>query len=277
MKKKIIDMANKPKNTLLNISILNDFIYTIIFNASTEDKKGLHGKYLNACENEKSAKKFIETATREEKEYILSQFGYQFYYLISPYKPSNTTLKEAMETNGYKITELKKEGLYIHSDKELMHLMGLTCKSVHTPSYAMNMELMRQSYHVKKWSRSVPGKDQSGEVSEADSVLMRTLLSATITMNYQAGITGLSDVQIQILLLLYINRSKTGSFEDVNELFAGYKGRYNPSGFKSAINSLIINQYIQKSAVDKNLTITSLGIKKCQEYRDAVLVNNNNF
>jgi hypothetical protein len=270
-------MPKIDKKSSLNISLLNDFIYTALFNASSEVKKGLHGKYLNACENEKTAKKFLETATREEKEYILSHFGYQFYYLICPYSPSNKTLKEVMEMNGYKLPLLQKAGLYIHSDKELMHLMGLTCKSVHTPSYEMNLELMRQSYHVKKWSRTVPVKDQSGEVAEADSVLMRTLLSATITMNYQAGITGLSDLQIQILLFLHINRNKERSISDLDDLFSGYKGRYTPAGFKSAINSLILNQYIQKSSVDKKLTITSLGIKKCQEYRDAVLTNNSNF
>jgi hypothetical protein len=158
-----------------------------------------------------------------------------------------------------------------------MHLMGLTCKSVHNPSYLMNLELMRQSYHVRKWSRTVPAKDQSSETAEADSVLMRTLLSATITMNYQAGITGISDVCLQILLYLYLNRNKERSFSDIESMFSGYKGRYTPAGFKSAINSLILNQYIQKSVVDKNLTITSLGIKKCQEYRDAVLVNNSSY
>jgi hypothetical protein len=270
-------MPKVDKKGSLNLSLFNEFVYTILFNASSEDKKGLHGKYLNACENEKAARKFIETATREEKEFLLSQFGYQFYYFISPHKPSNTTLKEFIEKEGYKISDLKKEWLYVHSDKELMHLMGLTCKSIHVPSYAMNLELRRQSYHVKKWSRSVPVKDQSGEVAEADSVLMRTLLSATITMNYQAGITGLSDIQTQILLLLYINRNKERSLSDIENMFSGYKGRYTASGFKSAINSLILNQYIQKSAVNKNLTITSLGIKKCQDYRDAVLVNNNNL
>lgn len=270
-------MPKVDKKGSLKLSLLNEFLYTILFNASSEDKKGLHGKYLNACENEKTAKKFLETATREEKEYLLSQFGYQFYYLISPYKPSNTTLKDVMEMNGYKITELKKEGLYVHSDRELMHLMGLTCKSVHIPSYAMNLELMRQSYHVKKWARSVPVKDQSREVAEADSVLMRTLLSATITMNYQAGVTGISDVCCQILLYLYVNRNKPISWERLDDLFSGYKGKYKPAGFKSAVNSLVLNQLVQRSPVDKSITITSLGINKCIEYRDSVLVNNNNF
>lgn len=269
-------MPKVDKKSSLNLSLLNDFIYTVLFNASSEDKKGLHGKYLNACENEKAAKKFIETATREEKEFLLSQFGYQFYYLISPYKPSSTSLKEIVEDNGYKITDIKKGGFYIHSDKEIMHLVGLTCKSVHTPSYAMNLELLRQSYHVKKWARSFSEKD-ANEAAEADSVLIRTLLSATITMNYQAGISGLSDIQIQILLYLCINRNKERSMSDLDDLFSGYKGRYTPAGFKSAINSLILNQYIQKSTVNKNITITSLGIKKCQEYRDAVLTNNSNF
>jgi hypothetical protein len=270
-------MPKSEKRNGLNIKLLNDFIYTILFNASAEDKKGLSGKYLSACENIKATKKFIDSATREEKEFLLAQFGYQFFYFISPYRPSNTTLKEYIERGGYKITDIKKEGLYVHSDRELMHLVGLTCKSVHNPSYSMNLELMRQSYHVKKWSRAVPVKDPTGDVAEADSVLMRTLLSATITMNYQAGITGLSDIQCQILLYLYVNRNKERSMSDLDDVFSGYKGRYTPSGFKTAINSLVLNQYIQRSAVDKTLTITSLGIKKCQEYRDSVLINNNNF
>ena len=68
-------MPKVSKSNKLNINLLNDFIYTILFNASSEDKKGLYGKYLNACESEKEAHKFIETATRVEKEFLLSQFG----------------------------------------------------------------------------------------------------------------------------------------------------------------------------------------------------------
>lgn len=268
----------KAKHTNnLNIQFLNDFVYTILFNASAEDKKGLSGKYLAACENIKDAKKFIETATREEKEHLLSQFGYQFFYVIAPYRLSNTQLKDFFTSEGYKITDLKKDGFYVHSDKELMHHVGLTAKYVHSGSYALNLELMRQSYHIKNWAKKTPISNESKNVAEDDTVLMRTLLSATITMNYQQGITGLSDIQVQILLYLYINRNKQRSYSDVDNLFSGYKGRYTPSGFKSAINSLILNQFVQKSAVDKTLSITSLGIKKCIEYRDAVLVNNNNF
>lgn len=265
------------KKTPLNISLINDFIYTVLFNASVEDKKGLSGKYLSACENIKDAKKFIETATREEKEYLLSQFGYQFFYLIAPYRLSNSQLRDFFSSEGYKITDLKKEGFYVHSDRELIHRFGLMAKHIHSGAYALNLELMRQSYHIKNWTNKTPIKDEAKEVAEADAVLMRTLLSATITMNYQQGITGISDTQCQILLFLYVNRNKQISFDNVNDLFSGYKGRYTPAGFKSAINSLILNQFVQKSAVDKNITITSLGIKKCQEYRDSVLVNNNNF
>lgn len=268
----------KVKNTNnLNIQLLNDFVYTMLFNASAEDKKGLSGKYLAACENIKDAKKFIETATREEKEHLLSQFGYQFFYVIAPYRLSNSQLKNFFTSEGYKITDLKKEGFYVHSDKELMHHIGLTAKYVHSGAYALNLELMRQSYHIRNWANKVPIADESKEFSEADAILMRTLLSATVTMNYQQGITGISDIQAQILIFLYINRNKQISFDNVNDLFSGYKGRYSSSGFKSAINSLILNQFVQKSAVDKTLTITSLGIKKCQEYRNAVLTNNSNF
>jgi hypothetical protein len=258
----------------VNISLLNEFLYTLLYNASAEEKKGLSGKYLAACENIKSAKKFIESASREEKEYLLSKFGYHFFYVVTN---RLTNVKEFFLKEGYKITDLKKEGFYIHSDKEIMHGAGLMAKYVHSGAYAMNMELLRQAYHVKNWSRQVPVKDETKEVAEADAVLMRTLLSATITMNYQQGITGLSDIQCQILLFLYLNRNKQTSFEHIDNLFSGYKGKYKPSGFKSAINSLILNQFVQKSAVDKTLTITSLGIKKCIEYRDAVLTNNSNF
>lgn len=267
-------MPKSEKRNGLNIQLLNDFVYTILFNASTEDKKGLSGKYLSACENIKAAKKFIEIATREEKEYLLSQFGYQFFYAIAPYRLSNTQLKDFLTKEGYKITDLKKEGFYVHSDKEIMHHIGLTAKYVHSGSYALNLELMRQSYHIKNWTNKSPVKDETKGVAESDAIIMRTLLSATITMNYQQGITGLSDTQAQILLYLYINRNKQRSYSDVDNLFSGYKGRYTPSGFKSAINSLVLNQFVQRGAVDKLLTITSLGIKKCQEYRDAVLVNN---
>jgi hypothetical protein len=269
-------MPRAEKKNYLNISLLNEFLYAQLFNASAEDKRNLSGKYLAACENIKSAKKFINSATREEKEYILAHFGYQFLYAIVPYRISRTELKDFF-SNTRRISDLKKEGFYIHSDREIMHQMGLTAKAVHDGAYGLNMELLRQSYHVKKWSRRMPLKDEVKEVSEGDAILMRTLLAASITMNYQQGITGISDIQLQILLYLYLKRNKVIKWEEVDALFAGYKGRYKPSGFKAAINSLVLNQFVQRSIVDKSLTITSLGIKKCVEYRDAVLVNNNNL
>jgi hypothetical protein len=270
-------MSKKDNINKLNIELLNDFVYTVVFNASAEDKSRLYGKYLFVCENIKSAKRFIESSSREEKEHLLSLLGYQFFYVIAPYRPSNTKLKDFLSKESYKINDLHKEGYYIHSDKEVIHLSGLMVKYVHSGAYAFNTELLRQSYHVKKLSRKLPVTDESIEYNDADNILMRTLLSATITMNYQQGITGLSDISCQILLYLYLNRNECLFYEDIDSLFAGYKGKYKSSVFKSAINSLVLNNFIQRSAVDKSLTITSIGIKKCIEYRDAVLVNNNCF
>jgi hypothetical protein len=265
----------------MNIPIFNDFIYTILYNATAEEKQGLSGRYLTALKDEKQAAKFIETATREEKEYLLAHFGFQFLYVICPEKIAATKLKDFIkeqQEKGYSVSDLRQQGFYAHTDKEIIHLLGLAAKAIHNPNYFLNLEINRQGYHVKKWSRQSPVKEDAAtkEVMDNDNVLMRTLLSSSITMNYQPGLSGLSEVQLQILLFMYINRQKYISYEDLNNLFAGYKGKYKEGNFASSIRALVSEQLIQKSAIEKDqITITGIGIKKCIEYRNAVLANNN--
>lgn len=267
----------------MNFPIFNDFIYTILYNATAEDKQGLSGRYLTALKDSKQAARFIETATREEKEYLLAHFGFQFLYVICPEKIAATKLKDFIkeqQEKGYSVADLRKEGFYVHTDREVIHLLGLAAKAIHNPNYYLNLEINRQGYHVKKWSRqSLVKEDQATkEVMDNDNVLMRTLLSSSITMNYQPGVTGISETELQILLYLYINRQKYISIEDLNNLFAGYKGRYKESNFTSSIRSLVSEQLVQRNSVEKNqITITGIGIKKCIEYRNAVLTNNNNL
>jgi hypothetical protein len=59
-------------NKFITIPLLNEFVYTVLFEADYAQKRTLMGKYLKASMTAKGANAFARNSTREEKEYTLS-------------------------------------------------------------------------------------------------------------------------------------------------------------------------------------------------------------
>ena len=77
-------MSNEIKR--VTHPIVNDILYSVLYNATAEQKRSLHGKYLKAAMSEKSAKAFIKSATDEDIKYIFSKMGWNFAWTF--YKES---------------------------------------------------------------------------------------------------------------------------------------------------------------------------------------------
>jgi hypothetical protein len=262
----------------VNNPILNDFVYTLLYTASYEEKRGLKGKYLRAAISGESAKRFATNSTREEKEFILSHFGIQFFYVIA--KQKNVTMVRMKELlakfEGDKriaaLRDMAEMGLFVTSDKELIRLLGYMSQSIHHHTFFLNMEFLRQGYHIQNWKRqNVNEADmQTREADESAKVLAKTMLKTCLAMEYVDGMTHVSQTQMKILLRLY---PISHTYINDPELYNYFSGNFNKTKFRHAMNGLLKDQLIlQKGkASKKEYTISGAGIKHVNNFFDTVI------
>lgn len=189
--------------------ILNDFLYTVLYNATYSEKRGLPKKYLKVATNQRSAKKFIENSTDEDKKVILSHLGYRFFW---------TFIKEDFDLNGLRgiVSDFEKDnkgaalkkiiesGLIVTSDKEFVRLLSFTARGTHHSSYFLDMEYKRQGFNIQKWKRRIfIDRDLAvRDLDESACVLAKTILDGIITSEWMKEI-GFTQMEVKVLLCLY--------------------------------------------------------------------------
>ncbi len=269
-------------NNIINNPVFNEFVYSALFNASVEEKRGLKPKYFKIAMSARSAKTFCTTGSKEEKEYILSHLGYEYFYVICKRGMTMLKFKEILakfdtQKRVSAISDIAEAGIFVTSNREFMRMLGLMSQSIHHHSHFLNLELIRQGHHIHRWSKQYLNKKDL-ETRESDVcfyVLGRTCLSAILTMGFWSGSTGITPAQMEILLYL---GSVSNSFISYQRLFDVFAGNTNNFKFSSAIRMLVSDQYIIKHSKGnvKEYTISELGIKQVNQFIDKTL-NLNSF
>lgn len=262
---------------ILNNPILNDFVYTLLFNASIDEKRGLKGKYLRAAMNGAAAKRFATNSTREEKEYIMSHFGVEFFYVIAKRGVTLPMMKQILtkyETDKkvQAMKDIAETGLFVTSDKEFLRLLGLMSQSIHHPSFFLNMEFIRQGYHIQKWKKhNLNGLDmETREADESAKIVAKTILNGAITFDYSGGKTGVTPLEMKILVYLY-TLSHTYIKDDL--LFNYFSGAVNKNKYRYAMKALIKDQLIQQHGLSskREYTISGAGVKHVNSFLQHVI------
>lgn len=257
---------------IINNPILNDFIYTLLYESSIEEKRGLKAKYLKIALNGRLAKKFATTSTREEKEYILSHFGMEYFYIIAKRGMPLLKFREILNKFESKkkvaaLKDISEEGVFVTSDKEFLRLLGLMSQSIGHHTYFLNLELNRQGYHIQKWKKNTVNKEDmlTREIDANAKMLVKTCLSTTLMMDYWPGITGISSVQMKVLLYLY---TVSHTYVADEKLYGIFAGAITKNKYRVAAKQLFENQYIQKHVASnvREFTITGMGIKQVNEF-----------
>jgi hypothetical protein len=262
---------------VVNNPILNDFVYTLLYGASYEEKRGLKGKYLRAAMNGKAAKHFATNSSREEKEYVLAHFGVEFFYVVVKRDVTMARMKEifALYESGKKakaLREMAEAGIFISSDKEFTRLLGHMSQSIHNHSFFLNLEFIRQGYHIQKWKKhNLNGLDAtSREIDETSKVLAKTMLKASIAMDFVQGSTGVTPTQMKILLLLY---SISHAYIKDDDLYGHFVGAFNKTKYRWAMKALVKEGLIlpQGPLSKREVTITGAGIKHVNNFFNSVI------
>lgn len=267
----------KKRNKSLQNPILNDFVYTVLYNSSYEQKRGLEGKFLKAAMNEKSAKAFASHSSTDEKNLILSHFGFEYFTVIAKRGLSLEKMKDILtkfESNK-KVSALKdlaEEGLIVTSDKEFLRLLGFTSQTIHHPTFFHNLEFLRQGYHIKKWAKRNLNQDDLSirETDEMASFLANKFLVVHEKIEHSQALFGLSSNQLKILLYLY---TKPHTYIPETELWDYFDSSMNTREFKTNLRALHRAYLIQPSVSErkKQYTISGAGTKKVNLFFDNVL------
>lgn len=269
-------MRNPHKYRLDNPAF-NEYVYSILYNASFETKQIIPPKYLKFIKYERHAKKFARTASHEEVRVLLSYLGVEhFDVFIARDKATLNDLNTILE----KFKEKKKVSslqdiinlkLFVTSDKELITLMGLVSQTIHHRAYTMNLELTRTGYHVRNWGKHLD-QAASTEIQENSNILAKTLLSSSITLEKTDFLFRLSRLEMQMLLYLYPHRNTYILLPQLSEYFMGLVTKPK---LTVCIKNLVSSKHLQKSALEqKAYTISALGIRVVNDYMEAVLHNN---
>lgn len=263
---------------LINNPALNDFVYTVLFHASLEEKRGLKGKYLKAAMDGKAAKVFATTSTLEEKEHLLAHFGVESFFVFAKRGMNLLKFKDILEKFDKRkrvsaIADIAQEGVFVTSDKEFLRLLGIMSQAIHHPSYVLNLEMDRQGYHIKKWAKKYTNKEDvhTRELEANAKLLAQTCLSANLMMDFTPGNTGISAPQMKILLFLYTLSHIYVSEERILSALAGSVGKIQ---YAAAMRPLVAGQFVLRHAKGKEYTIAGPGIRQVNEYMSRTLTLN---
>lgn len=255
--------------------ILNDVVYTLLYSTSYQEKRGLKGKYLRAAMSGEKAKRFCANSTREEKEYILSHFGIKFFYGFSKEGLGFEKIRDILAKfdSGKRVAAMKdiaEQGIFVTSDKEVVRGLGIFAQSLHHHSFFLNLEFLRQGYHIQKWKKhSTNNQDMAvREAEESAKILAETMLNACITIDYVDGLLGINATAMKLLLHLY-TLSHTYVLDNI--LYDRFAGAFNKTKYRYAIKYLLKSDLIIQHGpkVRKEITITAGGIKHVNNFMDS--------
>lgn len=260
---------NRKSTTIVRSPILNDFIYTILFNASYQQKRGLLGKYMKAAMNQRSAKKFVAHSTRDEKEYIMSHFGFEFYYVVARRGTTYESMKAILEKFDNNKTfpamsDIAKEGLFVMGNTEFLRMLGLMSKTIHHPTYFMNLEFQKQGYNIQHWGKRVNIDEdlQARETDEFSRMFAQTCINASLAIDSAASSLGVNKTTIKILLYLYYTKAVELSKD---QLYAYFSGNMKKTEFNYGMKELIGGQLVTAFKKDR-VSISGEGMRSVNNY-----------
>lgn len=269
-------MPKKAAKTVKN-PIYNDFIYSVLYNASYEEKRGLRGRLMKAAMNQSAAKYFANYATWEEKEELLAHFGIEHFNVFV--KTKNTEMKQL----GKILERYQKDGellamqdivnakIFVTGDAQFIQLFRLMGKSIHKPQYFLNLEFTRAGYHINKWKRRNNNKDDASirEAQESAPLLARYALSAAVKMQYTKGSIRMSELNTQVLLYFFANANSYIPEHKVYSYFAGYR---TTREIRCALTGLVKGDFLHRHLTSpKELSISGKGITNVHNFMDEVM------
>lgn len=270
-----------PK-TFVKTPQLNSYLYDLCYNLPTDVIKTLPIKYRRVLFTERATKGFCEKSTIDEKLHFFHLIGLTNSLTIFPetIKGKNQTKEFFKKYEENKLAGAQKDhailNIYISTDKETSHLMGLMAMNLSAKGYKLNLDYNKTAFHLKEWSKQLKSADSNllDETVASADLIAQTMLNTIDSADRSELLHEIGQLDIRMLLFMYLNRSRYISKEYIWSFFitSTTKGRVTTS-----IKRLHQDLFIQKHIDWKNLkyTITSKGENMVYEFMKRIIRLNN--
>lgn len=259
-----------PRVSYTNINsnpCLNELVYSVLRSSDREDLLKLRGRFLKAAKSETAAKRFASIAKYEEKALLLAEFGVNFFTVfVNNDSLTSKKLREILnkyeaDQNGSAMESLTESQIWVESDKEFIHLLGLMAQTSNHPSYKLNLEAQRAGYHAKRWTVSSKNKNDKNidETITTFDYLTRLLLQSCLITDRAPTLFNITADEMKLLLYLYSVRH---TYVDKDKVWVYFLGNYNKKFISTHLKKLFKMQYLEIHPNEdlQKFTITSLGI-----------------
>lgn len=257
---------------------LSEFIYTVAMTAPVSIKRRLPLNYFKAVLTEKAAKRFSITSSTDQKKEFLEYMGFRHFSVVTNIENIwNTGFKELLKsydkgTISATVKEIVEAGIYITSDKELVHIFTRMSHNIATQLYRMEQEVVRIKKAQAKWSSQL-GAVEIGE-SESEKESSQKFIKMTIcVINDFVNADKYLEVgayEVAVLNLLYVNQNSYISHDEITKQNVGLI----PLNKATQVERKLLELSMIQPHVDwrkKEFTITSRGIRTVHQFRDRVL------
>lgn len=262
----------------LHIPALKEFLYSMMYNASAEGLRLIPASIVRFFKKPSIARNFAKNADLDEALTVLSYLGIDWFLVIadknvSTIQDMRKVLDKFRDNNtAGAMKDLIEAKMFVTSDKQAITMLTLSAQTIHRQSYALNMEYSRAGYHLKKWKSrlNAPGQDPDQVILENSNALAQTFLSCLLTLGKIDFLFHLRPVDLFIILYLY---PKKNTFVPSEQLYHFLEGSYPRSKIGSSIKSLLLHNYLERSALSKNpeYTLSATGIRVVSGFMEAVL------
>lgn len=270
-----------PK-TYLKTPLLNEYMYDLCYNLPTDVIKTLPIRYRRILHSEKATKNLCIKSTIDEKLQFFYYIGLTNALTIFPetIKGKNQVKEFFKKYDEEKLASVKKDhavlNIYVSTDRETSHLMGLMGMTISDKGFALNYDYNKTSYHLKGWGKKLESTEinELNDTVESADLVAKTMLNTANSLDLSDILHGVKSNDLKVLLFLFLRRGKYTIVEKIWEYFLTYT---NKRVITSCIKRLLLNEYLQKH-IDwrtPSYVLSAKGINLVYDFMKRILKQNN--
>lgn len=269
------------KSRLSIIPILNDFLYDVLYAATSEEKSALPRAIKAKVRTHTKAKMFANKSCLEEKLAVLSALGCGFSLTVfdtkrNKKKAIGQIVEKYAGLQGSKlVSELSGDGVYVVCDRQFAYSQGLMADASNSIVYAQNLLLNKAGYHLHGWKKKIKAGETevAKEHYKISNYLAETLLNTIVNSEYIETISDVNKNDFKILSYLYM---KQGRYVQYEELVHRFSGNLSLNKVTGCCRRLLNGYMIQKPPKPGpgEYQITAAGIRAVSNFWKQILKAN---
>lgn len=256
---------------------LDVLMYEMLHAATRDERLRLPNKYSQLIDNERKASKFCTSGRLEEKLYLLTMLGYDWFLVIRNKKTTDSDLKTLLKSvvDGGKVPALDgaiKKEVFVYSNLAYIYALSLLGEVSLHEYYGMNLVLKMHEYNIKKWRKRLPDKELN-EYKDAinDTKMLASIFNVAYKMrDFSDGWMALSPNDVEVLLFIYSTGRSIGNEEVVKY----YEGRKSRAAITQSLRRLRDDACISYNpiSISREYAITAIGVDKINSFMKKVLM-----